>query len=122
MSSFPRGNAPAQSLRVGTIALAFGEGMFGRVFGNEGGDRQVGPRLGEPFALRGIGRNSLELERRLAARRSQHDPERGRARIEILAIAGALRSMELDLGAAGEEAHGIRLSVDFGPGRRCRDA
>src|SRR5262245_48155232 len=112
MSSFPRGNAPAQSLRVGTIALAFGEGMVGRVFGNEGGDRlsdrfghryrldQVGPRLGEPFALRGIGRNSLELERRLAARRSQHDPERGRARIEILAIAGALRSMELDLGAA----------------------
>src|SRR5205807_9340120 len=33
-----------------------------------------------------------------------------------------LRAIELDLDAAGEEAHGFRRGRDLGPGRRFRDA
>src|SRR5437899_4779488 len=93
----------------------FGDvGRHGHLF------NQIVAGFGKSFALCRVCCDSYQLVWELGSRWAQNDPQRRRARCEIVAIAGRLGAMQFDCGLAGVEQGRFRLHAERRPWRSRR--
>src|ERR1700756_3309552 len=110
------------------IALALDEGTLDMMFGDKLPDdlgelgrhghliHQIVAGISERFAFRWISRPAQPFVRGPGSWRTHNDPQRRRARCEIVAIVGRLRAVEFDHGLARIEQGRFCFYTKRGPG------
>ena len=128
--------APRQRFRIGAVALALDERLLDMVLGDEIGNRLPGsPPASAPVSTRSLpasvmaspsAGSAVTVSKRIGrlAFASAATPPTAAASsiIEIVAVIGRFRAIQLDRGGAGIERRPLAVVGQLGPGRRLRHA